>query len=126
MSKALERRAKLREALIEAAERALAAKGLGGLRTRDLADEIGIAKAICLSEGGSVNVAGSSPAEEIADGVEIILRLIAIIVARMECSRAYGILDCVDDNGRDSDERRRPARPRWRESGRLQCQGTSA
>ncbi|MGY4303643.1 AcrR family transcriptional regulator [Bradyrhizobium sp. USDA 4369] len=43
MSKTLERRAKQREALIVAAERGIAAKGLSGLKTRDLAQEIGVA-----------------------------------------------------------------------------------
>src|SRR6267154_2049829 len=43
MSKALERRAKLREALILAAEKSIAAKGLAGLKTRELAREIGCA-----------------------------------------------------------------------------------
>ena len=43
MSKALERRAKLREALILAAEKGIAAKGLAGLKTRDLARDIGVA-----------------------------------------------------------------------------------
>jgi AcrR family transcriptional regulator len=43
MSKALERRAKLRQSLIEAAERSIAAGGLAGLKTRDLAREIGCA-----------------------------------------------------------------------------------
>jgi AcrR family transcriptional regulator len=43
MSKALERRAKLRQALIEASEQAIAAKGLSGLKTRDLARQIGCA-----------------------------------------------------------------------------------
>jgi AcrR family transcriptional regulator len=43
MSKALERRAKLRQALIEAAEQAIAAKGLAGLKTRELASQIGCA-----------------------------------------------------------------------------------
>ena len=43
MSKALERRAKLREDLILAAERMIAARGLAGLKTRDLAREIGCA-----------------------------------------------------------------------------------
>ena len=43
MSKALERREKLREALILAAERGIAAKGLAGLKTRELAREIGCA-----------------------------------------------------------------------------------
>jgi AcrR family transcriptional regulator len=43
MSKALERRVKLREALILAAERSIAAGGLAGLKTRELAREIGVA-----------------------------------------------------------------------------------
>src|SRR3954452_20903344 len=43
MSKALERREKLRESLILAAERSITAKGLAGLKTRDLAREIGCA-----------------------------------------------------------------------------------
>jgi len=43
MSKALERRGKFRDALILAAERAIAEKGLAGLKTRDLAREIGVA-----------------------------------------------------------------------------------
>src|ERR1700682_2382510 len=43
MSKALERRTKLRESLIEAAERSISAAGLAGLKTRDLAREIGCA-----------------------------------------------------------------------------------
>jgi AcrR family transcriptional regulator len=43
MSKTLERRAKQREQLIEAAERAMSARGLAGLKTRDLAQEIGVA-----------------------------------------------------------------------------------
>jgi AcrR family transcriptional regulator len=43
MSKALERRAKLREDLIRAAEMSISAGGLAGLKTRDLAREIGCA-----------------------------------------------------------------------------------
>jgi AcrR family transcriptional regulator len=43
MSKALERRAKNRQSLIEAAERRIAAGGLAGLKTRDLASDIGVA-----------------------------------------------------------------------------------
>jgi AcrR family transcriptional regulator len=43
MSKVLERRAKLRESLILAAEKSIAQGGLGGLKTRDLAREIGCA-----------------------------------------------------------------------------------
>jgi AcrR family transcriptional regulator len=43
MSKALERREKFRAALILAAEGTIAVKGLAGLKTRDLAREIGVA-----------------------------------------------------------------------------------
>ena len=43
MSKALERRAKFREALILAAERSIAGGGLAALKTRELAQEIGVA-----------------------------------------------------------------------------------
>src|SRR6187455_2738824 len=43
MSKALERRAKLRESLILAGERRIATGGLAGLKTRDLARDIGVA-----------------------------------------------------------------------------------
>jgi AcrR family transcriptional regulator len=43
MSKTLERREKLRTDLIQAAERMIATRGLAGLKTRDLASEIGCA-----------------------------------------------------------------------------------
>lgn len=43
MSKTLEKREKQREALIEAAERRIAAGGIAGLKTRDLARDIGCA-----------------------------------------------------------------------------------
>ena len=43
MSKALERRTKLRESLILAAEKSISAGGLAGLKTRELAREIGCA-----------------------------------------------------------------------------------
>jgi AcrR family transcriptional regulator len=72
MSKALERRAKLREALIEAAERAIATKGLGGLRSRDLADEIGIAN------GGVYNL--------VEDLDELTLRVGSRTLARLDAS----------------------------------------
>src|SRR5689334_4284958 len=72
MSKALERRAKLRQALIEAAERAIATKGLSGLRTRDLADEIGIAN------GGVYNL--------VEDLDELILRVGSRTLARLDAS----------------------------------------
>src|SRR5689334_19331320 len=72
MSKALERRAKLRQALIEAAERAIATKGLSGLRTRELADEIGIAN------GGVYNL--------VEDLDELILRVGSRTLARLDAS----------------------------------------
>jgi len=72
MSKALERRAKLREALIEAAERAMTAKGLSGLKTRDLAEEIGIAN------GGVYNL--------VEDVDELILRVGSRTLARLDAS----------------------------------------
>src|SRR5215217_1703819 len=43
MSKALERRAKFRQDLVLAAERSIAGGGLAGLKTRELAREIGVA-----------------------------------------------------------------------------------
>jgi AcrR family transcriptional regulator len=43
MSKTLERREKLRESLILAAEKSITAGGLAGLKTRDLARDIGVA-----------------------------------------------------------------------------------
>jgi AcrR family transcriptional regulator len=43
MSKALERREKLRESLIQAAERSTSAGGLAALKTRELARDIGVA-----------------------------------------------------------------------------------
>lgn len=72
MSKALERRAKLREALIEAAERAIATKGLSGMKTRDLAEEIGIAN------GGVYNL--------VDDVDELILRVGSRTLARLDAS----------------------------------------
>ena len=48
MSKALERRAKFREELILAAERSMSAGGLAGLKTRELAREIGVANGVPL------------------------------------------------------------------------------
>src|SRR5689334_20395110 len=43
MSKALERREKQRESLIQAAQKSIAAGGLAALKTRELASEIGVA-----------------------------------------------------------------------------------
>jgi AcrR family transcriptional regulator len=72
MSKALERRAKLREALIRAAERSIAAKGLSGLKTRDLAREIGCAN------GAVYNL--------VADIDELILRVGSRTLARLDAA----------------------------------------
>jgi AcrR family transcriptional regulator len=72
MSKALARRAKLREALIEAAERAMSVKGLAGLKTRELAQEIGCAN------GGVYNL--------VEDVDELILRVGSRTLARLDAS----------------------------------------
>jgi AcrR family transcriptional regulator len=72
MSKALERRAKLRQALIEVAEQAIAAKGLAGLRTRDLARQIGCAN------GGVYNL--------VEDVDELILRVGSRTLARLDAA----------------------------------------
>jgi AcrR family transcriptional regulator len=70
MSKALERREKLRAELILAAERAIAEKGLAGLKTRDLAREIGCAN------GAVYNL--------VADVDELILRVGSRTLARLD------------------------------------------
>ncbi|MGY8668127.1 WHG domain-containing protein [Bradyrhizobium sp. UFLA05-109] len=70
MSKALERREKQRAELIQAAERAIAAKGLAGLKTRDLAREIGCAN------GAVYNL--------VADVDELILRVGSRTLARLD------------------------------------------
>jgi AcrR family transcriptional regulator len=72
MSKALERRAKLRESLIEAAERSIAAGGLAGLKTRELAGEIGCAN------GAVYNL--------VADIDELILRVGSRTLGRLDAS----------------------------------------
>ncbi|WP_454616809.1 TetR/AcrR family transcriptional regulator [Bradyrhizobium cenepequi] len=72
MSKALERRAKNRERLIEAAERSIAAGGLAGLKTRDLASEIGIAN------GAVYNL--------VEDVDELILRVGSRTLARLDAA----------------------------------------
>ncbi|MCP3473013.1 TetR/AcrR family transcriptional regulator [Bradyrhizobium sp. CCGUVB1N3] len=70
MSKALERREKLREALILAAERMIAERGLAGLKTRDLAREIGCAN------GAVYNL--------VADVDELILRVGSLTLHRLD------------------------------------------
>ena len=72
MSKALERRAKLHQALIEASEQAIAAKGLSGLKTRDLARQIGCAN------GAVYNL--------VEDIDELILRVGSRTLARLDAA----------------------------------------
>jgi len=70
MSKALERREKLRTDLILAAERMIAERGLSGLKTRDLAREIGCAN------GAVYNL--------VADMDELILRVGSRTLLRLD------------------------------------------
>ena len=70
MSKALERRTKNRESLIEAGERRIAAGGLAGLKTRDLAQDIGVAN------GAVYNL--------VEDVDELILRVGSRTLARLD------------------------------------------
>jgi AcrR family transcriptional regulator len=72
MSKALERREKLRDSLILAAERSIAAAGLAGLKTRELAREIGCAN------GAVYNL--------VADMDELILRVGARTLERLDAA----------------------------------------
>src|SRR4051812_21781915 len=70
MTKALERREKLRADLILAAERTIAGRGLAGLKTRDLAREIGCAN------GAVYNL--------VADVDELILRVGSRTLRRLD------------------------------------------
>jgi AcrR family transcriptional regulator len=72
MSKASERRAKLRDALILAAERSIEAGGLAGLKTRELAREIGVAN------GAVYNL--------VEDMDELILRVGSRTLARLDAA----------------------------------------
>jgi AcrR family transcriptional regulator len=72
MSKALERRAKFREELILAAERSMSAGGLAGLKTRELARDIGVAN------GAVYNL--------VEDMDELILRVGSRTLARLDAS----------------------------------------
>ena len=72
MSKTLERRTKQREALILAAEKAVAAKGLAGLKSRELAQKIGVAN------GAVFNL--------VADMDELILRVGSRTLARLDAA----------------------------------------
>src|ERR1700716_2990897 len=85
MSKALERREKLREDLILAAERSISAGGLAGLKTRELAREIGCA---------------NGPGYNLAAGMgEIVLRVGSRTLGRLDAT-----LTAAESNG--------PASPR--------------
>ena len=72
MTKTLERRAKQLEDLIAAAERAIAAKGLAGLKSRELAAEIGVAN------GAVFNL--------VADMDELVLRVGSRTLARLDAA----------------------------------------
>src|SRR5512139_254203 len=72
MSKALERREKFREKLILAAERSISAGGLAGLRTRELAREIGVAN------GAVYNL--------VEDMDELVLRVGSRTLARLDAA----------------------------------------
>src|SRR6478735_2543114 len=72
MSKALERREKLRESLILAAERSINAGGLAGLKSRELAREIGCAN------GAVYNL--------VADVDELILKVGSRTLARLDAA----------------------------------------
>ncbi|MEW6644027.1 MAG: WHG domain-containing protein [Pseudomonadota bacterium] len=72
MSKTMERRDRLREALIGAAEQAIAAKGLAGLKSRDLAREIGC------SNGAVFNLVDSMD--------ELVLRVGSRTLARLDAA----------------------------------------
>ncbi len=78
MSKALIRRAKFRDQLIQAAERAIAGGGLGAVKTRELAREIGVAN------GAVYNL--------VEDVDELILRVGSRTLARLDAAltRAEG------------------------------------
>src|SRR3954466_303020 len=80
MSKALERRAKFREELILAAERGLSGSGLAGLKTRELARDIGVAN------GAVYNL--------VDDMDELILRVGSRTLARLDAA-----LTSAESNG---------------------------
>jgi AcrR family transcriptional regulator len=82
MIKILERRAKQLEALTAAAEKAIAAKGLSGLKSRELAAKIGIAN------GAVFNL--------VNDMDELVLRVGSRTLARLDIAVAY--CDFAADN----------------------------
>ena len=80
MSKVLERREKQRESLIQAAERSISAGGLAGLKTRELAREIGVAN------GAVYNL--------VEDMDELILRVGSRTLSRLDAA-----LSAAESNG---------------------------
>ena len=72
MSKALERREKQRESLIQAAQKSISAGGLAALKTRELASEIGVAN------GAVYNL--------VADVDELILKVGSRTLARLDAA----------------------------------------
>src|SRR5437764_1008347 len=84
MSKALERRAKLRESLVEAAEGSITARGVAGLKTRELAREIGCAN------GAVYNL--------VADIDELILRVGSRTLGRLDASHLDNDVAVLDVN----------------------------
>src|SRR5205085_3965846 len=83
MSKTLERRAKQLEDLIAAAERAIATNGLSGLKSRELAAEIGVAN------GAVFNL--------VDDMDELILRVGSRTLARLD-----SVLTAAESDGSSS------------------------
>src|SRR5882724_13602705 len=75
MSKALERRTKLRESLILAAEKSISAGGLAGLKTRELAREIGCAN------GAVYNLVADMDELSLLVGARTLARLDAALIA---------------------------------------------
>ncbi len=75
MSKTLERRSKLREELILAAERSIHAGGLAGLKTRELAREIGCAN------GAVYNLVADMDELTLLVGARTLARLDAALIA---------------------------------------------
>jgi AcrR family transcriptional regulator len=80
MSKTLERRAKQLEDLVQAAERAVSARGLAGLKSRELAAEIGVAN------GAVFNL--------VDDMDELVLRVGSRTLARLDAA-----LTAAESNG---------------------------
>ena len=75
MSKTLERRSKLRDELILAAERSIHAGGLAGLKTRELAREIGCAN------GAVYNLVADMDELTLLVGARTLARLDAALIA---------------------------------------------